>query len=59
MDATRLVPGLVLAVTGLALFFLDAGFGFAGPQLPDTALGYAGWVLVLVGLGLMRLGTHD
>lgn len=57
MRRPHLLLGALLSVAGLALFFLDAGVGAAGPQLPDTALGYAGWLLVLVGLGLLRAGA--
>ncbi|WP_049905551.1 hypothetical protein [Halorubrum californiense] len=57
MGTKRLSAGILLSVTGLAIFFLDTGFEFAGPQLPDTALGYVGWGLLLLGVGLLRTGT--
>ncbi len=54
MGVKRLLPGILLSVTGLAIFFVDTGFRLAGPQLPDTALGYGGWILVLIGVGLLK-----
>lgn len=57
MDTGRFLAGALLSLTGLAVSFADTGFGFAGPQLPTTALGYVGWVLVLAGMGLLKLGA--
>lgn len=57
MGVIRLLPGILISVTGLAIFFRDTGFGLAGPQLPNTALGYLGWILVLVGMGLLKLAA--
>lgn len=57
MDTGRLLVGSVLSLIGLAIFFVDTGFGFAGPQLPTTALGVVGWVFVLAGMGLLKLGA--
>lgn len=57
MGVKRLLPGFLLSVTGLAIFFLDSGFGFSGPRLPDSALGYVAWTLVLIGLGLLKTGA--
>ena len=57
MVGKGLLPGMVVSVAGLGLFFLDTGIEFAGPQLPDTALGYVGWAIFLVGLGLLKLAA--
>ena len=57
MGVKRLLPGAVIFVMGLVIFFVDTGFELAGPQLPDTALGYIGWVLLLVGMGLLKLAA--
>ena len=59
MAPKRLLPGVLLSGLGLVLFFIDGGFGFAGPQLPESALGYAGWLLVLVGIALLKIGTRE
>jgi len=53
----RLLLGALLSVAGLALFVLVEGLSFTGPQLPATAPGYVAWLLVLVGLGLLRAGA--
>lgn len=55
MGVKRLLPGVLVSVTGLAIFFVDTGFGLAGPQLPNNALGYVGWILLLVGMGLLNV----
>jgi hypothetical protein len=57
MNPGRFVAGLLLSLTGLGLFFIETGFGFAGPQLPTTPLGFVAWLLVLGGLALAKLGV--
>lgn len=57
MNPGRFVAGLLLSLMGLGLFFLETGFEFAGPQLPTTPLGVLAWLLVLVGLALVKLGV--
>lgn len=57
MRAKRLLPGILLSVAGLAIFFVNSGFGFSGPKLPTTSLGYVSWILILIGTGLLKIGA--
>lgn len=58
MDATRLIAGTFLSLSGMGIFFASAGFSVSGPRLPTSPIGYVAWILVLAGLGLLKTGVQ-
>lgn len=58
MGVKHLVPGFFRSVVGLGLFSIDTVVSLSGPQLPDSAVGYLGWVLILGGIGLLKTGAQ-
>lgn len=51
-----LALGGVLSLVGVGL---SATFAFDGPTFPETPLEVGGWVLLLVGVGLLRVGARS
>ncbi|WP_436932110.1 hypothetical protein [Halosimplex halobium] len=49
-----LIPGAALSLAGVAL---TAEFDLIGPQFPDAPVEWVGWIVLLLGLFLMRLAA--
>lgn len=56
MNRALVGVGGVLSLVGVGL---SATFAFEGPTFPRTPLEFGGWVLLLLGVGLLRAGTRS
>lgn len=55
MRLLLMVPGALLALTGVAL---SATFSFIGPEIPQSPLGFVGWALLLLGSAAVKAGAR-